>query len=457
MKKCILLLIVCLYPIKTPAITLDFLVGKLYAENLELKVINNKIGYSMAQVKGAFSGHLPSLAFNNAVTKGKDFESSSSTVSNTSVAPAGMDSLSSQGGSNVGTSNTTTENEAWTTELSFSIPIFSRFAVESSVKTAKNNVRYDILTLKEMRYEKKSQLIRLILEINILEDIRKTILEADKIISMVKSRSRNSRTRGLYNKKELLELDTRYYELIYQKTRVEEGLGLARKAMYDLIPDFKTSWFDKLPKLKISYEIPSEQLFKDKYHKQSLTWKKDSLQINSTRHILKATRWERPWIPMIVTSGSYGYSGDFKNTPKDGDWRITVGVTFELFDGFRSSSRRGQALHSHLISTNKRKINMSKKLLLLKHDSMSARVSRAHFNHKMAIARDKKHKLDQTKKLSRSGTTTKFEQSVLMIDYAKTRFEAYDALKKYQVAILDIAKTLNEFEKVEIHENSKAI
>lgn len=457
MNKLCLCLILTFLCLNVEAVTLDFLVKKLYDENLELKVASNKINYGEAQVTGARSGHFPTLSFNNAATKGKDFESSASSVSNSSVAPSGLSSLTSGSSTSVGTSNSTTENEAWTSELSLSVPIFSRFAVSSSLKTAKNNLRQDQLNYKDLKSEKRSQLIRLILEINALSDIKETLDSAKNIISKVKGRAQSSRTRSLYNKSELLKLDTRYYELIYQKTRVEEGLELAHKAMYDLVPKFKEEWFDELPRIAIDYQVPDEREFENLYLNKSNDWKKDTLQIESTSEIYKATRWERPWVPLVVLSGSYGYSADFKTTPKDGDWRITLGVTFEFFDGFRSSARRGQALSSYLMTQHKREINKSKKLLMLKAESMNAKTSHAKYNFKMAIAKEKKHKVAQAKKLSRAGTTTSFEQSVLLLDYAMAKFEALDALKNYQSSILNIAKTLNEFEKVKINENVKKI
>ena len=74
---------------------------------------------------------------------------------------------------------------------------------------------------------------------------------------------------------------------------------------------------------------------------------------------------------------------------------------------------------------------------------------------KLAVVQEKLSKINNLKKIGQRGISTKTEESFLLLDLAKKQIDAEEAKKEYQLALLNIAQTVDELHKVKIHEQNK--
>jgi outer membrane protein TolC len=65
----------------------------------------------------------------------------------------------------------------------------------------------------------------------------------------------------------------------------------------------------------------------------------DALERN--RYARRATTWER--LPSVELSGNWGYAGEMFDETKQEQWRIGIGLSMPLFDGFRIRANQLQA------------------------------------------------------------------------------------------------------------------
>jgi outer membrane protein TolC len=449
-NKILLALSFCLFS-PNIALSVDFktLLGELYRENIEIKAFEKEIKSRRHSITIARSGHYPSISLNGVASKGKgvEIDSSSYTNADTQTNSATPTSYSS-------------EAAVWSGDISLSYPLFSKFAVSTAVSTAKNSYKHAMIQLQGIKNSKRSHLIRLLLEYKTLQEVERPIDEAEIILKKVRKRTKASGTKLLFTRQERLKLETKYAQLIYQKSRVKGALNLGRDALCNLIPTCRDEWFKNMPKIKIDYKLPNVNKLSELYNENSYQVKLDNIEVNTAKSAYDTINvWGRPWIPVALLSSSYGYSGSYdysadsdKATDPSSSWRVNLGLSFSLFSGFSGKARRSQAFLAYQMAQDKKRISTEKHNIILKKYLMDARNAKAEYQFKAAISEEKNDKLSQAKELSLSGTSTAIEQSILLLDYSVSKYEAYEALKKYQAAQLDVASTLNLLDEVKIYE-----
>ena len=261
---------------------------------------------------------------------------------------------------------------------------------------------------------------------------------------------------GYFGSKESrLKINIRFYEVNFQKTRIRNAILVATQALKDLIPSYEDSWFKSLPRIKVNYKVPKRNKAHETFIKESPKMELHNLSINSFKNTYNSTKWEKPWIPSIGLSASYSKSGKYEGKSNVSDnWKAAVLLSFNLFDGFYSSSRRGQAGASLRMAHARKQTETSKHLVLLNKYYMDYETSLAEHLFKKAIVEEKNFKIDMAKKISRAGGSTSLEVSILLLDHAHAKFEAHKSFKQFQQAMLDISLLLNKFNEVKINEKN---
>ncbi|MEK6625515.1 MAG: TolC family protein, partial [Bdellovibrionota bacterium] len=353
-------------------------------------------------------------------------------------------------GSTTSSNAVVVERDSWSSDLSMSYVLFSRFNISANVNSAKNTLRASELSHNAAAIEKRAQLYQLLLEISALREMQGSLERASQVMGRV--REQRQKSQHLYGKGEQLQLDTKYYELEYQKARLGGGLIMAREALKDLVPGLKSEALEKTPTIKINYELPTLEKIQDRYQRDNYEIENMNLTIDTYRGYRESTSWERPWVPSVMLSSSYSKSGGFDGDDPSNDYRASIIFSFNVFDGFQTAARRAQATLAHQMAVKRKESEVQKNMIYIAKlytDSMTAKTEYALKN---AIAEEKKYKLEQTKIIRNSGAGTDFEESLLRLEWVNAQLEAHQANKNYQQTILNLSIKANEFNKVSVKE-----
>ena len=343
--------------------------------NPDIQILRLKEKFAQEQIVQARSGHFPSLSSSWVANEG---------VGNDPVSATGVNGTSSFGSgtptpsaSNAGGSAQSVSQDGWSADLTLAYPIFNKFLVSTSLANSKRSHKKNSLGLDSGLKEKKVQLLQLILEINALKSIRKTIREAQTLSRSIK-KGKGRRTSALYSADENLKVDEFSSDLNYQSEKTALAWNLAVTAFEDLIPESDPSWIKKLPQLNIHYTPGNIYQIKDKFEQENLKLKMSQLDVDNFQEIHSQTQWERPWIPQIFLNASLSRSRDWKGT-LEGDESKSVSLlfSFKIFDGFYTESRRAQAYLSHRISQEAQKSEKSKLFLSLKRHYQESKLAKA--------------------------------------------------------------------------------
>ncbi|MBL6989735.1 MAG: TolC family protein [Bacteriovoracaceae bacterium] len=453
---CVMTIFILSAPKCVLSMTLESLYEQLEQSNREIKLAKKRVEFRRFGVDASKSPLYPSFKLNAGINKGKE-------IDNQSLSSASSSQVSSSGGGSGGLDPVASDNspgdtaslrpDAWSVDLGMSYVLFAKYSISTNIKNSKNSLMSDTIDLQMIRENKKSQVVQLVLEINALKDIIKTLNRANRILSKLKKKSIRGRNNYLYSKDESLKLETRYHEVVFQKTRAQGALNLAYQALKDIIPTYVDKWSDSLPKLTVDYPLPTLEMIKVKFLQNSPKIKQYDLTIDSFSNIYNSTRWERPWIPAIGLTSSFSKSGKYEGKSNVSDsWSVAAILTFNIFDGFYSSARIGQAQASLQMTKVRKKLEISKALVSLAKDQMECSNAKAKYQFKRALARQKMHKVDTLKEVAKAGSSTSFEQSIMLLDHAHAQFEAFTARRRYQQGLIKIASSLQEFNKVKIDE-----
>ncbi len=445
-KLCILLCAACLG--ESHGITLSEIEAQLQDKNADLKLSEYKLGFDREQVTGNKALNFPSLTLNAGLSTGKDQESTVSPYSSSSS--TGVGGGPDLAGSTTSSNAVVVERDSWSSDLSMSYVLFSRFNISANVNSAKNTLRASELSHNAAAIEKRAQLYQLLLEISALREMQGSLERASQVMGRV--REQRQKSQHLYGKGEQLQLDTKYYELEYQKARLGGGLIMAREALKDLVPGLKSEALEKTPTIKINYELPTLEKIQDRYQRDNYEIENMNLTIDTYRGYRESTSWERPWVPSVMLSSSYSKSGGFDGDDPSNDYRASIIFSFNVFDGFQTAARRAQATLAHQMAVKRKESEVQKNMIYIAKlytDSMTAKTEYALKN---AIAEEKKYKLEQTKIIRNSGAGTDFEESLLRLEWVNAQLEAHQANKNYQQTILNLSIKANEFNKVSVKE-----
>ncbi|OFZ12981.1 MAG: hypothetical protein A2X86_09140 [Bdellovibrionales bacterium GWA2_49_15] len=433
---------------ESQGITLKQIEQQLLEQNADLKLSEYKLGFDREQVTGTKALYFPSLSINTGVSTGKDQESTVNPYSSTSS--PGVGGGPAIAGSTGTSQSVVVERDSWTSDLSLSYVLFSRFNIRANVNSAQNTLRASELSNTAAALEKRAQLYQLLLEISAMRDMQGSLDRASQV--MGRMREQRQRSQSLYGRGDQLQLDTKYYELEHQKARLDGGLIMAREALKDLVPGLKPEDLEKTPAIKVHYELPPLAKVQDKYQRDNYEIENMNLAIDTYRGYKESTSWERPWVPSIMLTSSYSESGGFKGEEPSDDYRASVVFTFNVFDGFQSSARRAQASLAHQMAIKRKESEVQKNMIYIAKLYTDSMTSKTEYALKNAIAEEKKHKLEQTKIIRNSGAGTGLEESLLSLEWANAQLEAHQANKNYQQAILNLAIKANEFNKVSVKE-----
>ena len=154
-----------------------------------------------------------------------------------------------------------------------------------------------------------------------------------------------------------------------------------------------------------------------------------------------------------MIQGSYSQSATFQQGDLSDTWRVTILVTFNLFDGFYTETRRAQAFTAKEIVRKRIESEMSKNKILITKNYYDLKAARAEYRFRKSSVARKKEKLKMIEKIGSSGISIDFERSGLLLEISQLEWEALDAKKKEQQSLLFLAQKKDDLEGVSFHES----
>jgi hypothetical protein len=330
--------------------------------------------------------------------------------------------------------------------------IFSRFAIQNSIKNAKNTIHMKGLESDLLLARKKRELINVLLEVQGFRKIKNLLSRAEKILNSLNIQSHSKARTLFFGPGQRLKINKKYKEVLYQKEKVNGILDSAHLVLLNLIPAYKKKWIEDLPKLSLQYTLPDFEKAVHIYKNNSKEEKNLSLNIVNFKNIYNTTTWERPWVPLTLLSASHSSSQSFKTNEISQNWSVSMAMQFNLFDGFYSKARKSQAHNLYQLSKIKKRDQLSKGLILLQKDYSLCKIALSKKIFKESVLKEKQQKMKTLKNISNRGVSTKTEKSLILLDLAKTKIDILEARKDYELGLLNVASHIDELHKVKINE-----
>jgi outer membrane protein TolC len=420
---------------------------QLETQNKDLQIAKMNTAFNIEELTVSEAYLYPSLSLSGSAGKSKN---QNLPVSSTGVSTSTGSSSSS--GLGVDTSNPTTTSNSTSTDgisaqLSMNYTLFSQFAVSENIKKSENSVQQAKLQENANRIKKKAQLIQLLTQWQWLVEVEPLLHSAQKILQQVEEHS-NKKAKNLYSDSDWLDLEEKRAKIALTIIKFEEGKELVKKALIDLISDLDFNTLNDVPVFTINYKPPTSIELLNLYKEKSDSWKISQLQIDTARRTERVTDWQRPYIPIVSTSLSQAYSRPYESDKTSDSWSAQVVLTFNLFDGFSQSARRQQAKIAHSFTQAKADSEAQKKVVYLQHERMKALVANAEFNEKNVNIKKKVLQKNDVLKKHDQGVAGPLEIALADLEVAKSKIDALEALKDFQVSLLNIATELNEFDKI---------
>lgn len=431
----------------SPAI--EALFTELSQDNVEVKNTELQTQFNIETLHGSLSRLWPKLTLSATVNESADDAQStpSSNLDSGAGTPGG--SLGNQSSSTV--TSLGSINRGWVTQASLGYFIFTGFSITEDIRRARHGVEAAEIKESITFDNKKAQLVQLILQWQLLQEVKHPIGQAAKMINEIKHFSKKQSSL-LYTKADRIDLEEKINSIEYYRIKIQEGLNLVESAIQSLLPRMSRKRLNQLPSVQVAYQLPENNQVRNLYLTQSRQVISNELDIKSAQGYLRASEWQQAWIPTIYWSASYSYSGDYNNNTYDGGASTAIVASFNLFDGFYTQARTQQARVSVEATKNKQILEADKRVLLLKHNRMKALVAKAEYRMKASVADKKYLRYQDVQRKIQQGIGSRLDLSASSLDYVKARMEALDSLKEHQQAMLDIAVELNEWNKVDINE-----
>jgi hypothetical protein len=203
----------------------------------------------------------------------------------------------------------------------------------------------------------------------------------------------------------------------------------------------------------VKYKETSLNEIQKYYLEDSRDLKQFNYTAKTFENIYSQTQWERPYIPYVILQGSYSQSATFASGDASDTWRVSLVVTFNLFDGFYTETRRAQAFTAKEIVRKRTESEMSKNKILITKNYYDLKAARAEFKFRKSSVERKKEKLRMLERIGSSGVSIDFERSGLLLEISQLEWDALNAKKKEQQSLLFLAQKKDDLEGVSFHES----
>ena len=423
----------------------DELVSMLEMSNHDQKIAQLKNEFIQNNISMAKSLYYPRLTSSWVANEGKDPDVINTSQLNSAISssspgvPGVPASQAAAGAQQIST-------DGWSGDVSLSYPLFNRFLSKTSVDNSRLDYQKDLIQLHMTRESKKIQLSQLLLEIHSLKRIQKTLSQG---LTLLKKNKINNSLASTENRHKREEFEA---EMEFNLERANMGLETTYMALRDLIPELSEKDFDQLPEIEVSYKLEGLEKIKKYYQNDSKELQQYKITERSFSNSYWQTKWERPYVPFVLLQGSYSQSAAFSQGGTSDTWRVSLLVTFNLFDGFYTQTRRAQAYKAETIARLRTSSEIAKNSILLTKSYYDIKVAKAEYRYKTAGLAKKKHRLQMIEKLSNSGVGTDMERTGLLLEVSRMEWEALDAKKKEQQAILFIAQKTDNLNGVKFNE-----
>ena len=128
-------------------------------------------------------------------------------------------------------------------------------------------------------------------------------------------------------------------------------------------------------------------------------------------------------------------------------------MTFNLFDGFYTETRRAQAFTAKEIMRRRSESELSKNKILITKNFYDLKAARAEYKFRKSTVERKRDKLRMLEQIGSSGVSIDFERSGLLLEISQLEWEALDAKKKEQQSLLFLAQKKDDLEGVSFDES----
>lgn len=408
--------------------------------NPEAKVSALNESYKEQSLEIAKSYQYPTLSLSGVYNNGSAV-SSSSMAGDLSSYSGGISGVSAP-------SSISQSVEGWTANLSSNYYLFTGFLVTDGIERAQRDFLAAKYNATSTKMGQKSQYLQGLMEWQWLNDTLSLIRQADASLAKVQEHKKN--VQFMYNEDDDQQFEEKKTYLVYQSSRVTEGLHLVEEFLLKTNPEVSLEQIRNLPKFAIQYSLPTESDLEKLYVQKSLSRKRFELEVKNAEGIKNVVDWQKPYVPNVLLTGGLSRSGTRTTASNETNWSAQLVFTFNFFDGFATPSRAKQAAIGLLMSQQTRDLETDKKVLYLRHQYMKAKVSSAEFNYKKSLIKNKELRLKDIQNKHASGIATQFELNLAGTDLAKAKIEALDVLKNYHGAALAIATELNEWEKINV-------
>ena len=422
------------------------LITQMENSNPDLKMAKLQNDFLENNIVMAKSLHFPRLNSSWVANKGEEQDSISTSALNSSLSGGGAGGPAVPG-SQIPAGSQNFSSDGWSADLTMSLPVFTRFLAQTSVDNSRLDFQKDKITYALSRESKKVQLAQVLLEINSLQNIHLTLNQG---LALLEKAPHNT---GISGKDSELKRAEFTYEMEYHFERVNLALQTAYMAIKDLIPDLTEKDLKQLPKIEVKYQEKSLDEIQRYYLEDSRELQQFKYTSKVFENTYSQTQWERSWIPYTMIQGSYSQSATFQQGDLSDTWRVSILVTFNLFDGFYTETRRAQAFTAKEIVRKRTESEMSKNKILITKNYYDLKAARAEYRFRKSSVARKKEKLKMIEKIGSSGISIDFERSGLLLEISQLEWEALDAKKKEQQSLLFLAQKKDDLEGVSFHES----
>ena len=436
-----------------------FISTQVYSKNFQdlvLQMENSNPDLRISKLQNQFlenniimarSLHFPRLNSSWVANDGKEADAINTSSLNSSAASGGGGAGPVIPASQVPAGSQQFSSDGWSGDLTLSLPVFTRFLAQTSVDNSRIDFQKDQLGFAMTRDSKKVQLAQILLEINSLRMIHKTLTEG---LTLLEKAPHNQ---GIAGKDSELKRAEFSFEMEYHFERVNLALETAYMAIRDLIPDLTEQDLKNLPSIDVKYQETSLNEIQKYYLEDSRDLKQFNFTAKTFENIYSQTQWEKPYIPYVIMQGSYSQSATFASGDPSDTWRVSLVVTFNLFDGFYTETRRAQAFTAKEIVRKRTESEMSKNKILITKNYYDLKAARAEFKFRKSSVARKREKLKMLERIGSSGVSIDFERSGLLLEISQLEWDALNAKKKEQQSLLFLAQKKDDLEGVSFHES----
>lgn len=422
------------------------LINQMENSNPDLKMSKLQNDFLENNIVMAKSLHYPRFNSSWVANKGEEPDTISTSSLNSSLSGGGGGGPAVPA-SQIPAGSQQFSSDGWSADITMSLPVFTRFLAQTSVENSRLDFQKDKISFALSRESKKVQLAQVLLEIKSLQNIHKTLTQG---LALLEKAPHNP---GMAGRDSELKRNEFTFEMEYHFERVNLALQTSYMAIRDLIPDLTEADLKTLPNIEVKYQEKSLEEIQKHYMEDSRELQQFKYTSKVFENTYSQTQWERLWIPYVMIQSSYSQSATFEQGDLSDTWRVSILVSFNLFDGFYTETRRAQAFVAKEIVRKRTESEMSKNKILITKNFYDLKAARAEYRFRKSSVERKKDKLKMIEKVGSSGVSIDFERSGLLLEISQLEWEALDAKKKEQQSLLFLAQKKDDLEGVSFHES----